>query len=346
MNNKIIVTVAIASCNNAPYIERCVDSVIHQSYNNLEILIVDDGSKDDTLDKIENFTKDSRLRIIKKENGGLSSVRQRALEEAKGDYICFIDADDYLRNDYVKTMLSQIMSDNSDICICSTLFENEDGSMNEKDTQAFAVIDRPSLKVTNDLLSSRNSNLSGLLSLSDSWNKMYRTSFLKEIGVQFNLPKGFNGSDLAFNHKVALFEPQYSFVSAVEYCHVLYKKSAVRRKKKELQQGFQFIISDITNEAYRANCIDKLKGKIVSLHYYLLRYALQDRLNETDGLNLKIKEVCKSRNINTLFIEQNVYLINKVGFMETNSLKAFYMLFHYMPFFLPLFFTIRKKLTE
>lgn len=346
MNTKLIVTVAIASCNNAPYIERCVDSIIHQSYNNLDILIVDDGSKDDTIDKIEKFTKDSRLRIIIKENGGLSSVRQRALEEAKGDYICFIDADDYLRNDYVKTMLSQIVSDNSDICICSTLFENEDGSINEKDTQAFAVMDRLSLKVTNDLLSSRNSNLSGLLSLSDSWNKMYRTSFLKGIGVKFNLPKGFNGSDLVFNHKVALFEPQYSFVSAVEYCHVLYKKSAVRRKKKELQQGFQFIISDITNEAYRANCIDKLKGKIVNLHYYLLRYALQDRLNETEGLKLKLNEISKSRNMNTLFVEQNVNLVNKVGFMETNSLKAFYMLFHYMPFFLPLFFSIRKKLTE
>ena len=346
MNTKLIVTVAIASCNNAPYIERCVDSVIHQSYYNLDILIVDDGSKDDTIDQIEKFTKDSRLRIIIKENGGLSSVRQRALEEAKGDYICFIDADDYLRNDYVKTMLSQIVSDNSDICICSTLFENEDGSINEKDTQAFAVMDRPSLKVTNDLLSSRNSNLSGLLSLSDSWNKMYKTSFLKGIGVKFNLPKGFNGSDLVFNHKVALFEPQYSFVSAVGCCHVLYKKSAVRRKKKELQQGFQFIISDITNEAYRANCIDKLKGKIVNLHYYLLRYALQDRLNETEGIVAKNIEIKNSRLLNQHYIELNDFLKGSINDLETKSLKVFYLLFRFAPVSLPFFFTIRKKLTE
>lgn len=346
MNNKIVVTVAVASCNNAPYIERCVDSVIHQSYINLDVLIVDDGSKDDTVYKIEKFTKDSRLRIIIKENGGLSSARQRALEEAMGDYICFIDADDYLRNDYVESMLSQIMADNSDICICSTLFENEDGSINEKDSQSFAVMDMPPLKVTNELLSKRNNNLSGLLSLSDSWNKMYRTSFLKEIGIQFNLPKGLNGSDLVFNHKVALYEPQYSFVSAIGYCHVLYKKSAVRRKKKELQQGFQFIISDIINEAYRANCIDMLKGKIVNLHYYLLRYALQDRLNETDGLKLKLCEISNSRNMNTLFIEQNRILVNKFGFMETNSLRIFYLLFLYLPFLLPIFISLRKRITE
>lgn len=341
-----LVTIAIASYNNAPYIERCINSAIHQSYYQLEILIVDDGSNDDTLDRIKKYKTDDRVKIIIKENGGLSSVRQNALEEAKGDYICFIDADDYLNADYVKGMLLQMMSDNSDVCICSTQVEDEGGLVNRRDTQAFYVDENLPLKVSTEMLAKKHSNLSGKLSLSDSWNKMYKTSFLRRIGVQFKLPKGYNGTDLVFNHKVVLYEPLYSFVSAVGYYHVLYEKSAVRRKKKELQKGFQYIISDIVLEAKKAGNYELLKGKISNLHYYLLRYALQDRLSETDGLIGKIKEVKYCRANNSVFIGSECTINNSITFMETKSLKVFFFLFYYFPIILPQFFRIRKILTE
>lgn len=346
MGKKSLVTIAIASYNNSKYIERCIDSVIHQSYDHVEILIIDDGSNDDTLNRVEKYKEDHRIRIVLKENGGLSSVRQKAFEEAKGDYICFIDADDYLKEDYVSGMLLQITDDNSDICICSTQVENEEGIVNERDTQAFKVADGKPLKVTTELLAEKHCNLSGKLSLSDSWNKMYNTSFLRRTGVQFRLPKGYNGTDLVFNHKVVLYEPQYSFVSSVGYCHVLYKKSAVRRKKKELQKGFQYIISDIIGEARRVGNYEQLKGKMSNLHYYLLRYALQDRLNETEGLMEKLKEVRNSRESNSDFIRNECHIDNSIAYMETKSLKGFYILFRFLPFFLPLFFKLRKSLTE
>ncbi len=340
---KSLVTVAVASYNNALYIERCVESILNQTYQYLDILIVDDGSEDDSLSRLDKFTKDIRLRVISQKNGGLSSVRQRCINEAKGEYICFIDADDYLFDNYVSSLLNKIQSENSDICICSTKVVNEDGSINFRDTQAFNVNDIEQLKLSVGLLATKHSYISGLLSLSDSWNKMYSISFLRNTGVKFQLPKGYNGTDLVFNHKVALYEPKYSFTPYAGYCHVLYKKSAVRRKKKELQSGFQFIIKDIIEESKIAGNFAAIKGKIINLYYYLLRYALQDRNDETLGYYCKIKEVFISRQLHFSFVSEDYFLKHGFKDVETNSLRIFYLLLRFAPVLLPLYFSFRKK---
>ena len=136
-----IVTVAIASYNNASYIERCVLSVINQSYINLDIVIVDDGSKDDTQLRIKKYLLDNRIRFVTKDNGGLSSVRQMGLDLAFGDYICFIDSDDYIAPSYIQTMLSKMQKDKSDICVCSTRFEDIDGNYLPKETSLLSCRD-------------------------------------------------------------------------------------------------------------------------------------------------------------------------------------------------------------
>jgi len=341
---KPIVTIAIASYNNAPFIERCIKSCLSQTYVNLEIIIVDDGSSDNTLDVLDSFRNNNKVRIVQKENGGLSSVRQRGLDEAQGDYICFVDADDYLTPHYIQSMINQIILDRSDICICSTQFENEDGSINDRDSQYFYINKREPLKLTSRMLAQKHSNYSGLLSLSDSWNKMYSIAFLRRICVRFVLPKGYNGSDLAFNHKVALFEPQYSFVSTIGYCHVLYKNSAVRRKRKELQLGFQIIVKDIIEEAQRADCFGLLQNKIINLHYYLLRYSLQDRNNETEGFLNKLKEIKEARKNNKSFIKDYGFLNKGFRGIETMSLQLFYSLFIAFPYLLPSYFSYREKI--
>ena len=94
MNN--LVTVAIASYNNGAYVERCIDSVLNQNNKKLDIMIVDDGSKDETQILLDKYRDNERIRVILRDNGGLSSVRQLCQEQAKGEYICFVDADDYL----------------------------------------------------------------------------------------------------------------------------------------------------------------------------------------------------------------------------------------------------------
>ena len=92
-----LVSVIIPAYNIEDYIGRCLDSIISQTYKNLEIIVVDDGSRDRTGEILDNYAKkDRRIKVIHKENGGVSSARNKGIEVAEGDYIGFIDGDDLI----------------------------------------------------------------------------------------------------------------------------------------------------------------------------------------------------------------------------------------------------------
>ena len=86
---------------NASYtIEKCIESILNQSYKDFELLLINDGSKDNSYELMKNLTKtDSRVIIINQDNQGVSAARNRGLDEAKGDFVLFIDSDDYVDND-------------------------------------------------------------------------------------------------------------------------------------------------------------------------------------------------------------------------------------------------------
>lgn len=270
-----LVTIAIASYNNAPYIERCIESTLQQTYGHLEILIVDDGSKDDTLKKIERFKADDRVKIIIKENGGLSTVRQKALEVATGDYISFIDADDYLKSEYVERMLTKLVRDKSDICICSTIFENENGDELQK-TKYRCVDSITPIVPTIKIQSNTKERVTGRLYLSDSWNKMYRMAFLRESGINFCMPKGYNGTDSIFNRLLVLHEPSYSTISYDGYAHVLYEKSAVHRKRKNLLFSYMKIVEQMIAECEKIGIRTEMNDAIATYYIRCLVSACVD----------------------------------------------------------------------
>lgn len=287
-----LVTIAIASYNNGKYIERCVESVIHQTYQNLEILIVDDGSCDDTLSRLEKYKSDKRIKIICKENGGLSSVRQMALEMAQGDYISFIDADDYLADFYVESMVSKILAEGSNVCVCSTQFVNETGDVLPKETNTFFCKDSKSpICVNPQKLSEAGNPEIKQLHLSDSWNKMYDLTYLRSTGVRFCMPKGLNGTDSIFNRLLALHSPKYSTISLKGYIHVIYGSSAVHRKKKNLLKSF-LINTEITiDECDKIGIRHELEEYISQKLYSHLYVAYLDVFRETTSYRDALTEL-------------------------------------------------------
>lgn len=341
--NNYLVTVAIALYNNAPYIERCIESVVNQTYGNLDIVIVDDGSKDDSLERCQRFLSDKRIRLISKANEGLSSVRQRCLEEASGDYICFIDADDYLTTNHIELLLQKISLDGSDIVVCSTRFEDSNGHLLEKESDAYSCLQSSKgEKLYNEIF---ESGFPLRIHLSDSWNKLYSTDFIRKSAVCFKLPKGYNGSDTLFNWKLAFHEPTYSSISNQGYVHVIYKSSAVHRRNKKLLDGFMIIIDQLLNEAVNARTPDFIKVAIYNKYVEYLRYAFTDEFNECKGF--------KNRNIllHELMTKEIQYRNQKsikMAIRHTGTLSAFLFVFIYKYFsaLLPLYLSIRAKLVK
>ncbi len=125
--NKDKISIIVPIYNVEKYLKRCVNSIINQTYKNLEIILVNDGSTDNCLTICENFKKkDKRIFIINKENGGLSDARNKGIEKATGLYVTFIDSDDYVEKDYVQFLYDTIVDESADISICSyqAVYEN------------------------------------------------------------------------------------------------------------------------------------------------------------------------------------------------------------------------------
>ena len=114
MNYKVSVIVPVYNCEK--FIDKCLDSILNQSYDNLEVVLVNDGSKDDSLLIINNRKKqDSRIIVVDKPNGGVSSARNVGLDNSTGDYIFFVDADDYIELDCIQKSMNYICKYNLDI---------------------------------------------------------------------------------------------------------------------------------------------------------------------------------------------------------------------------------------
>ena len=116
----VIVSVILPVYNAEKYLARCIESVMNQKGCQIELVIVNDGSKDGSDAVIKSFN-DPRIKYIQKSNGGVSSARNIALDQATGDYITFIDADDYIESDYCGKMLQNIVENEADICTCRAI---------------------------------------------------------------------------------------------------------------------------------------------------------------------------------------------------------------------------------
>lgn len=183
-----------------PYLRRAVDSVLNQTYKNIQVILVNDGSPDDcSLICDEYARKDSRVMVIHKENGGLSDARNAGLLEVKGEYVAFVDSDDYLTADFLEILYQACITTNSDISICQ--YKEVSGEELESSYQYFSDIPEKNITAYN-----RKELLCNLYDYyhKDStyfvvaWNKLYKKSLWDGI----TYPLGRIHEDEATTYKI------------------------------------------------------------------------------------------------------------------------------------------------
>ena len=119
--NEHLISVIIPVYNTAEYLPRCLDSILNNTYKHLEILCINDGSRDNSLEVLNAYAaQDSRIRVIDQENAGVSAARNRGLDEATGEYIAFVDSDDWVHRQYFEVLLKAVCVTHADISICDT----------------------------------------------------------------------------------------------------------------------------------------------------------------------------------------------------------------------------------
>ncbi|MCR5485110.1 MAG: glycosyltransferase [Clostridiales bacterium] len=166
--------------NEERYLEECLDSVVGQTYGDLDIIIVDDGSTDRSGDICDRYAEsDERVSVIHKENGGLSSARNAGLDAAKGEYLAFIDSDDYIAKDMIENMLDVLKRHDADIVKCNfvRVREGKPSSDCSDDTGAETVYS--SKEAVKSFLTEKYSRKKAFAV--SACNALYKTETVKDI---------------------------------------------------------------------------------------------------------------------------------------------------------------------
>lgn len=199
-----LVSVIIPVYKVEPYLRKCLDSIVCQSYTNLEVILVDDGSPDDCPQICDEYAiKDNRVIVLHKENGGLSDARNAGLDICKGEYISFIDSDDWVNEKYIEYLLQLSLNEDADIAICNFKDAyNDECNLNHPSFEKHSVFNSSEL-----LYHLCKADLRGIM---PTWGKIYS----RNCFAQIRFPKGKLYEDARTNYKI------YSTIKKACYTNV------------------------------------------------------------------------------------------------------------------------------
>lgn len=186
--NHIVISVIVPIYKVEKYLRKCVQSLLNQTYDNIDIILVDDGSPDLCGEICDEFAAiDSRIVVIHKENGGLSSARNAGIDIATGDYIMFVDSDDYVEPDFCEKALNMILNNNVDICSFG-YYQVDESHKTVKQSYASRII-------------SAEEAISHIIKKDDiifnfAWNKIYSRSLFE--GIRYPIGRLFEDSAVTY----------------------------------------------------------------------------------------------------------------------------------------------------
>lgn len=218
--NKDVVSVIIPIYKAEPYLKKCLDSIAAQTYKNLEIILIDDGSPDNCGRICDEYAaNDPRVKVIHKQNGGMSDARNTGLDNATGEYLTFIDSDDYVSENFVDTLLNALRDNDADMSVCSFVYAAEDGRVLNSFVKNGTTEKMDRKQALFELLkSTRVSN--------SPWAKLYRTSLFE--GIRY--PYGEVFEDLHTTYKLFLKCDSVAFVGSPMYFY-LYRADSISKQR-------------------------------------------------------------------------------------------------------------------
>lgn len=221
--NGVIATIVVPIYNTKDTLDRTVESIINQTYKYLDVLLIDDGSENDTKNKCDEWTtKDSRIRCIHKNNEGLGLTRNRGIREAIGKYVFFIDSDDYIEHNMISEMVSKAEEFKADV-VCSSFFMDE----SEEDCILPGGLYENNIKkyLLPRLLGRKKTGEDDFLNVS-ACTKLYSIEFLKKHNISFKSERQYIWEDMAFNFDCLLYAEHVYIIDRCFY-HYCYNDQSI-----------------------------------------------------------------------------------------------------------------------
>lgn len=274
-----LVSIIIPAYNVERYIGQCISSVIHQTYNNIEVIVINDGSKDQTIDIINKYQKlDRRIIVVNQENRGLSATRNTGLHICKGDYIFFLDSDDWIELNCIETLVSLSRKNNADI-VFFDYFKN----FEHKEVEHHVY-----KKDFNYNINQNNKTILWDMRTITAWGKLYSRKSVE--GILFD-EKMKIAEDVDFNFRVYKKIRAAFFTSNCLLHYRILEKSAVHGYDINVKTKFEYPLNKIASYMKNGNIEDmKAYYSFVSIAYILICQNGVVR-NNTISVSEKIKQI-------------------------------------------------------
>lgn len=296
------ISVIVAAYNIEQFIERCLESVINQTYTNLDIVVVNDGSTDETPEILNRISKtDSRINIVNQENRGLLEARKSGFSNSIGDYVLFIDGDDWIEPNTVEVLYQSIIKENYDIVQCKYIEKYDDGSSKDDwDNNIGEFESHELMKML--LLGNVNHNI---------WTKLIKSSYIRDNNIKFLDGVSF-GEDLAFTFSLFLNQPKVLLIDKVLYNYYQRANSLTNQlsnKVLEINKVLGFIIDELHMHNLKNRYQDELDYLIYRQSFFVyINYIFSDNV-----LGYELYKEWKLYNINIL---KNPYYKAQIGIRQ------------------------------
>ena len=245
------VSVIVPFYNVENYIEKCLNTLVHQTLEDIEIILVNDGSQDRSMVVVKKFLEQypDKITYLEKENGGLSDARNYALPYAKGEYIAFLDSDDYVEKTMYKDMYELAKKEDSDMVECNFYWEYPD-----KKKEDVGVV-----------YNGKKEMLEKVRVV--AWNKLIKKEVLEKSKVTF--PKGYRYEDVEFTYKLIPYLDKVSFLKK-PCVHYIQREGSISNNQNERNKEIFDVLEHVIDFYKENDLYDEYKDE---LEYIYIRYA-------------------------------------------------------------------------
>lgn len=305
INNDIKVSIIITMYNSKKYIENCIISVLNQTYKNIEIILVDDGSTDGTYEYVKKCFKDNRVHIYSKTNGGPASAKNYGLSQVSGDYFLFLDSDDWIEANLVEELVKKIIIDDADIVFYDFIMENIYGkNLSYWKLSKYNFYDQKDIiyfHATSKFPSGSHKIISTLL------YKKIKACFTERLMV---------GEELEFSLKILESAKKISFLKDVYYHYVQRDNSQSKSRKKSLYDNAENLKNIlITNIYYEKEIINAslMRFKIVEIYNNIVNSNFNWKLlKEIKAIDKKYNALLYGKKINYNYSDNKTRLTSRI----------------------------------
>lgn len=267
------VSVIVPFFNVEKYIDRCLNSLINQTLRDIEIIVVNDGSEDNSKSIVERYMP--KIRYFEKENGGLSSARNYGMRYATGEYIAFLDSDDYIEKNMYEEMYKKAKEDNADLVECDFIWQWEEKSKIKYDK-------RKKYKSREEMMKKPRVV---------AWNKLIKREIIKKNNIKF--PEGLIYEDLEFFYKILPFVKKISYIEKF-FVHYMQRESSISNMQTEKNIDIFRILNNISDFYRKMGIYDNYKKQLKYMNVRILLGSSMKRTLKMKDSKLRRKMMLKT----------------------------------------------------